>query len=296
MIKKLKKVCQNLLSIEKKIKDTDTFNYLKYSALNSNERGINKNNFKNKIVISLTTYSKRIEEVYLVVESILNQTLKADKIILWLDEVEFNEEIIPNILKKQRERGLEIKYCENIKSYKKLIPTLKEYSNEIIITVDDDIIYPIDFIEKLYKNHIKFPNVILCNIGREIPKNKKLILEYKNWKLSKNIKLPMYEIVPIGAGGILYPPNCFYKDVQAKELFQKLAPLADDIWFKTMTLKNGLKSMVIDEIDKYLKQIIILEEAQDIALYKKNIKMNNIQIKKVFEKYDILNLDVLNID
>lgn len=296
MIKKLKKICQNLLSIEKKIKDTDTFNYLKYSALNSNERGINKNNFKNKIVISLTTYSKRIEEVYLVVESILNQTLKADKIILWLDEVEFNEEIIPNILKKQRERGLEIKYCENIKSYKKLIPTLKEYSNEIIITVDDDIIYPIDFIEKLYKNHIKFPNVILCNIGREIPKNKKLILEYKNWKLSKNIKLPMYEIVPIGAGGILYPPNCFYKDVQAKELFQKLAPLADDIWFKTMTLKNGLKSMVIDEIDKYLKQIIILEEAQDIALYKKNIKMNNIQIKKVFEKYDILNLDVLNID
>lgn len=296
MIKKLKKICQNLLSIEKKIKDTDTFNYLKYSALNSNERGINKNNFKNKIVISLTTYSKRIEEVYLVVESILNQTLKADKIILWLDEVEFNEEIIPNILKKQRERGLEIKYCENIKSYKKLIPTLKEYSNEIIITVDDDIIYPIDFIEKLYKNHIKFPNVILCNIGREIPKNKKLILEYKNWKLSKNIKLPMYEIVPIGAGGILYPPNCFYKDVQAKELFQKLAPLADDIWFKTMTLKNGLKSMVIDEIDKYLKQIIVLEEAQDIALYKKNIKMNNIQIKKVFEKYDILNLDVLNID
>lgn len=296
MIKKLKKICQNLLSIEKKIKDTDTFNYLKYSALNSNERGINKNNFKNKIVISLTTYSKRIEEVYLVVESILNQTLKADKIILWLDEVEFNEEIIPNILKKQRERGLEIKYCENIKSYKKLIPTLKEYSNEIIITVDDDIIYPIDFIEKLYKNHIKFSNVILCNIGREIPKNKKLILEYKNWKLSKNIKLPMYEIVPIGAGGILYPPNCFYKDVQAKELFQKLAPLADDIWFKTMTLKNGLKSMVIDEIDKYLKQIIILEEAQDIALYKKNIKMNNIQIKKVFEKYDILNLDVLNID
>ena len=296
MIKKLKKICQNLLSIEKKIKDTDTFNYLKYSALNSNERGINRNNFKNKIVISLTTYSKRIEEVYLVVESILNQTLKADKIILWLDEVEFNEEIIPNILKKQRERGLEIKYCENIKSYKKLIPTLKEYSNEIIITVDDDIIYPIDFIEKLYKNHIKFPNVILCNIGREIPKNKKLILEYKNWKLSKNIKLPMYEIVPIGAGGILYPPNCFYKDVQAKELFQKLAPLADDIWFKTMTLKNGLKSMVIDEIDKYLKQIIILEEAQDIALYKKNIKMNNIQIKKVFEKYDILNLDVLNID
>lgn len=295
MIKKIKKICQNLISIEKKIKDINTFNYLKYSALNSIEKGVNKNNLKNKIIVSLTTYSKRIEEVYLVIESIFNQTLKADKIILWLDETEFDEETIPNILKNQRERGLEIRYYENIKSYKKLIPNLKEYQNEIIITIDDDIIYPINFIERLYKNHIKFPNVILCNIGREIPKNKKLILEYKNWKFTKNIKFPMYEIVPIGAGGILYPPNCFYKDIQNKELFQKLAPIADDIWFKTMTLKNGVKSMVIGEIDKYLKQIIVLEEAQDIALYKTNIKANNIQIKKVFEKYDILNLDILDI-
>lgn len=293
MIKKIKKIYRNLLLIEKNLRDINTLNYLKYSALNSSEKGINVNNLKNKIVVSLTTYSKRIEEVYLVIESIFNQTLKVDKIILWLDEKEFDEEIIPNILKKQRKRGLEIKYCENIRSYKKLIPTLNEYKNEIIITIDDDVIYPINFIEKLYKNHIKFPNVIICNIGREIPKNKKLILEYKNWKYSKNIQFPMYEIVPIGAGGILYPPKCFYKDVTDKEKFQKLAPTADDIWFKAMTLKNGLKSMVVDEIEKYLKEIIILEEVQDIALYKINIKENDVQIKKIFEQYDVLKLDIL---
>lgn len=289
MIKKIKKICQNLISIEKKIKDIDTFNYLKYSALNSVEKGINKNNFKNEIIISLTTYSKRIEEVYLVIESIFNQTLKADKILLWLDEVEFNEETIPNILKNQRKRGLEIRYCENIKSYKKLIPTLKEYQNEIIITIDDDVIYPINFIEKMYKIHKKFPEVVLCNIGREIPiGDNKVELEYKNWKYSENIMKSKKNIVPIGAGGVLYPPRCFYKDIIDKEKFQKLAPLADDIWFKAMTLKNDVKSMVINEINEYLEEIIILEKGQDIALYRKNIIENDKQIKEVFKEYNLL--------
>lgn len=289
MIKKIKKICQNLISIEKKIKDIETFNYLKYSALNSVEKGINKNNFKNEIIISLTTYSKRIEEVYLVIESIFNQTLKADKILLWLDEVEFNEETIPNILKNQRKRGLEIRYCENIKSYKKLIPTLKEYQNEIIITIDDDVIYPINFIEKMYKIHKKFPEVVLCNIGREIPiGDNKVELEYKNWKYSENIMKSKKNIVPIGAGGVLYPPRCFYKDIIDKEKFQKLAPLADDIWFKAMTLKNDVKSMVINEINEYLEEIIILEKGQDIALYRKNIIENDKQIKEVFKEYNLL--------
>lgn len=291
MIKKIKKAFSKLLNLEKIIISVNTINFLKYSSLNSKELGIDKVAKENSnLIVSLTSYSSRVSEVYLVIESLFNQTIKANKIILWLDENEFSNETIPNILKRQIQRGLEIKYCKNIKSYKKLIPTLKLYSDSTIITVDDDILYPINFIENLSLFHKKFPNVILCNIGREIPKDKEKRNFYKNWKYSNNIYQPKKEIVPIGAGGILYPPNCFYNDILKEEFFMKLAPSADDIWFKAMTLKNGVKSMVVSDITKYLKKIIILEEAQEIALFNENIKKNDVQIKEVFYKYNLFDL------
>jgi hypothetical protein len=45
-------------------------------------------------------------------------------------------------------------------------------------------------------------------------------------------------IFPTGVGGILYPPGCFYKDILNKDLFTKLAPFADDIWFWAMAIIN----------------------------------------------------------
>lgn len=56
------------------------------------------------LIVSLTTYSKRIHEVYLVIESIMQQTILPNKIILWLDETEFNYETIPSILKKANQK------------------------------------------------------------------------------------------------------------------------------------------------------------------------------------------------
>jgi hypothetical protein len=48
---------------------------------------------------------------------------------------------------------------------------------------------------------------------------------------------------PTGVGGILYPPKCFHKDIADKELFLKLAPNADDIWFWAMACLIGRKKI-----------------------------------------------------
>lgn len=37
---------------------------------------------------------------------------------------------------------------------------------------------------------------------------------------------------------VLYPPNCFYKDIQNEELFISLAPNADDIGLMTLLNEN----------------------------------------------------------
>lgn len=100
------------------------------------------------------------------IKSLLKQTIKPNKIILWLAKTEFikKEKNLPLNLLLLIKKGLDIKFIKkNIKSYKKLIPSLKKYPNNLIITVDDDIIYRKDTIEKLYKNYIKFPKDIIAH-------------------------------------------------------------------------------------------------------------------------------------
>ena len=70
------------------------------------------NNVSESITISLTTFGPRIETVYLTIESLMQQSLKADRIVLCLAKSEFSEAGLPTALKKQRERGLEILFCE----------------------------------------------------------------------------------------------------------------------------------------------------------------------------------------
>lgn len=248
-------------------------------------------NSNKKIIASLTTYGKRINTVEIAINSILKQEKKADKILLWLAEDEFTLENIPKSLKKLHDdKKIEIKFCKDIKSYKKLIPTLDLYKDEIIITFDDDLIYKKPLIKKLYEEHLKYPDTIICARGHKMLfDSKRNILPYKNWTRSSDDFIPSYDIFPTGAGGILYPPNCFYKDIQDEELFMSLAPNADDIWFKAMTLLNNRKSKIINQNSKEFSNIVTIDNTQENALCLQNVNkgLNDIYLDKVFKFYGL---------
>lgn len=282
----LKVIRKNNIENKKNLKKI----FLEEKNLENKDRGVtNIRYFDEEIIISLTSYGIRVNMVYLVIESLFQQIVKANKIILWLDEAEFTKlEELPIALIRMQERGLEIKFYKNIRSYKKLIPTLKEYSDQIIITVDDDIMYPIDFIEKLLNNYKKNPNRIYYYRGHSIQNSKKGVLPYKQWmnKESENLLLNF----PTGIGGILYPPNCFCEEVTKEEIFMKICPYGDDIWFKVMSLLKGIECEKIKITEKFEEKFLSLEELQEISLSKKNLDdgFNDKQIKKVFEYYNIL--------
>lgn len=288
----LKKIIKNLYDMDQKIKkNLLIIDYQKVLLETELEKIlIYEKNKKNQILVSLTTYSKRIDDVYLTIESLFRQTLKPNKIILWLAEDEFNQNNIPIILKKLESKGLEIGFCKDLKSYKKLIPTLKEYPNDIIITVDDDVIYPYDFIENLYREYLKNKNYVYFYRGHKITFNKnKKVQNYSEWIGDYQNNNPSYLTLPTGIGGILYPPKCFDNDILREEIFMELAPSADDIWFKAMTLKNRTKCKKIKINKKFEKKFINLEDDQDIALSKINVgkNQNDIQLKAVFDYYNL---------
>lgn len=56
--------------------------------------------------------------------------------MLWLSDT---DKKIPSSLQNLTKRGLEIKYCKDIRSYTKIFYTLKEFPNALVVTSDDDI-------------------------------------------------------------------------------------------------------------------------------------------------------------
>lgn len=107
-----------------------------------------------QIIVTLTTWAPRVYNLPRVIESILANTIVPDKIILNISREEFPDGF-PNILPD----AVEINFVsKNTKAWKKIIPTLKRFPKDCIICIDDDMIYPKNFIETLVKAHLRHPN------------------------------------------------------------------------------------------------------------------------------------------
>jgi hypothetical protein len=263
---------------------------LNVRSITNRSIGINMNrNRKKEIIISMTTYPKRFNVVHIAIESLLTQTLKPDLIVLYLAKDELSNGEIPKHLARLKKRGLNITIVnENLRSYKKLIYAIEEFPDAILITVDDDILYPEYFVEKLYERHLQYPKEIIayrCSIMRR--KSDTELLPYLSWKKAAGIVQPSFELFFTGVGGVLYPPNSLHKDVLNKKLFLALAPNADDIWFKAMSLLNGTKVMQVFEDS--IEFPIINQKSQESALWKTNNgqQENDIQLKKVFDYFKL---------
>lgn len=262
---------------------------MEQQILHSTEKGITDFQYCNHdIIVSLTTYGKRINDVAITIESIMEQTMKANRIILWLD-YSFKNQHIPISLQLLQKRGLEIKYCSDIKSYKKLIPTIKEFPESVIITIDDDMIYDYDLLEHLIVAYLKNPQYIYCHRMHKIKldKSNKSIQPYFNWDWESDDMNASHLIFPTGSAGILYPPHCFDEEVTNEKVFLDICKYADDIWFKAMALKKGTKAQRV--FSRKPNPYIVNETVQDVGLITINGRnnMNDIQLKAVFTKYNL---------
>lgn len=104
------------------------------------------------LVVTMTSWTKRIGNVKKVVESIMDNTVKPDRVYLNLSKEEFKGIELPKDLVEyfENDERLIINWVdgENTKSMKKVFPILKYLDDEdIIIDADDDILFPKDLIE-----------------------------------------------------------------------------------------------------------------------------------------------------
>ena len=266
-------------------------NNLLEHILNDNTEGITNEKYTDHdIIVSLTSYGKRIFDVAFTIESIMQQSMKANRILLWLD-YSFENKKLPTYLLRQQKRGLEIRFCKDIRSYKKLVPTLCNFPDDAIITIDDDAIYDNDLLERLIIPYLTDSRYIYCHRFHKIKfDGKGDVLPYNQWDWCCSDEEPSHLNFATGVGGVLYPPHSLDGEVKNESVFLDICKYADDVWFKAMAIKKGTLVKKVYSRSKLSDEYVINPGVQDIGLSKINVggeAFNDLQIKAVFSKYNL---------
>lgn len=248
------------------------------------EIGINQKVRDKQVTVTLTTYADRVNTVHYTIRTLLNQTYKPDRVILWLAD-EFRDAELPKELLELEKFGLTIRYCEELRSHKKYYFAMQEFPEDIIITADDDIIYPENQIEKLIKVSGRFPGCVVANEAKKLVFDKKFELLYQQNEGSASFGMtPDVMLLPIGCGCILYPPHCLDKEVFNKENIKGLAYTADDLWLKAMEIRNGVKAV---KTAKWIRTLSCIEGSQKTHLAQVNRLENKNEetMRKILDAY-----------
>ncbi|CAM5205863.1 hypothetical protein CDEF62S_06103 [Castellaniella defragrans] len=161
-----------------------------------------------RLNVSLTSYPARFETLHLTLISILTQSIAPDRIVLWVAYEDIS--ILPSKVTQLTKYGLEIKECKDLRSYTKIIPMLRESPNEFIITADDDIYYPREWLSQLVHSYLEDPIKVICHRGHLIRfAESGLPLPYNSWQIDTPQQLDSPFVLQTGVGGVLYAPETF---------------------------------------------------------------------------------------
>lgn len=234
------------------------------------------------ILVSLFCERKNFKHLHKTLFSLLDQSLKPDKIILWLDNEYEDLTFLPYNITQFVKNGLEIFFVKNISNYTQTIMALKKYNDYIIVTADSNIYYPPNWLKKLYISYIANPENIHTHNAYLIELQDKTITPSSSWK-RLNKEACGFNIFPISYGGILYPPNCFKEEVFRNDIFLNNVICNEELWFWAMALINNKKIRIIDNnirnfatvnfIDSYfdnqIKEKVFDKELSNLLYYYK---------------------------
>lgn len=247
-------------------------------------------NDSSDVIVSLTTYPARIEQAYFCLNSLLRQSVSNKQVILWLAKGQFpnGEADLPKRILSLKNYGLQIKFCDDFHSYKKIFCTAQQFSDCTIVTADDDTLYPESWLKKLIETHEEHPDCVVCYRAHNMTFENGRPLPYSKWQgLSKDIKGPLKTLVPIGVGGVLYPPHFFDDVCFDYSIIERLAPTTDDIWLKVLAMKNEVSAV---KVNLNSKEWFTVKGSQKTSLKSINVDQtnaNDVALKNLMEYYNL---------
>lgn len=262
-----------------------------------------------ELVVSLTSYPPRFGTLDMSIKCLLQQTIRPDRIVLWVAEGDARS--LPDAVRKLVGiRNFEIRTCDDIGPYKKIIPALSAFPDSFIATADDDLYYPDGWLEKLvdgwdgnYKSIVAHrAHRIKCSNDNDGDNSHRNMapLPYSEW--DKSIQAAQKEkgegegagaaggeggsspfIFATSGAGTLYPPGALDPRVTDRETFMKVCPKADDIWLYWMSRMNGS----VTRKSSLQFELIEWTHSQDVALHHENVlhRKNDEKISAMIKKF-----------
>lgn len=251
--------------------------------------GVNRRPRPTPLVVSLTTTAGRLfHKADIAIATLLTQRFKPDRIVLWVPE-ELRDRGLPEGLRPLIANGLEVRYRPDVGPHSKLVHALREFPGSIIVTADDDLFYPSDWLSSLHASYERAPEFIHCHRAHLMRTDAEGGLRgYYEWDLySPGYIGPSHLLFPTGTAGVLYPPGSLADEVLDVEAFRRLCPTNDDIWFKAMAL---LKGTAAQKVAPRSREYRLIPGSQESQLMATNLETNDVQLRATFAAYDLYRL------
>ena len=221
------------------------------------------------VVVSLTSYGSRIDTVHLAIESIARGTVRPARLILWIDSVD-DLAALPPALERQKARGLEVLLATNYGPHTKYYPYVESQTRFTvpIVTADDDILYPSDWLSGIMSASRAHPDSIVgywirrMSLGADgVPTT------YTSWPYASDTR-PHAANVPLGVSGVLYPTGMLEHLRENGDAFLSVAPHTDDLWLHAIALRSGVP---VRQIAGKPVHFLTLPGTQEVTLASENL-------------------------
>jgi hypothetical protein len=211
----------------------------------------------------------------------LTQSVRPDRVILWLAEAD--RQALPTAVASLQREGLEIRCCDDLQSFNKIIPTLSSYPEADIVTADDDLYYWSDWLKELLAAAERFPGNVVAHRLHKVVFDEQGIRPYKEWLQSIEDQTEDPRNFATGGLGALYPAGCFHPEVLNRAAFMQLCPKADDVWLYWMVRRNGRFEM--HSGTRY--GLVSWYSSQKAGLWEQNKNENDTQINAMIKAYGL---------
>lgn len=207
------------------------------------------------LIVSMASYPPRIKTVSHCIRGLLAQSVRPDRILVWLYEGEFpnGRDDLPRELLDLEGGIVEICWApENLKPHNKYFWTFLANPDATVITVDDDLEYSPTMIEELLVWHKEFPDAVIANRTHLILlRGDGSVAPYGEWLPEQDavIGRPSYALMATNGAGSLFPAGSIPEAMLDSERIKSTCLHADDLWLKLLELKLGISVVATGHAD-----------------------------------------------
>jgi hypothetical protein len=194
--------------------------------------------------VTMTTHGARLRNTWAAIESIGRGTVLPRRIILWLDEP---NDRLPWRLRQLQRRGLEVNFtAPGLGVHTKYWPYLTSAALDgALVTSDDDILYPPNWLELLRAAHARHPDRVIAHRTKVVSMaSDDEFAPYITWPECTSDE-PSFAHLATSVSGQLLPPSLQRAIRDDGPVFLGVSKANDDVWLHREAVLHGFPTQQV---------------------------------------------------